>query len=83
MLTDESRRTAIASRQLYDVRLREQLEQSDNGKFVCIEPQSGDYFVGDTLDDAVNAAIDAYPDRLTHTLRIGHSAALHIGVMFQ
>ena len=78
MLTDESRRTAIASRQLYDARLRERLEQSDNVKFVCIEPQSGDYFAGDTLDDAVNAAIVTHPDRLTHTLRIGHSAALHI-----
>lgn len=82
MLTDESRRTAVASKQLYDLRLRERLEQSDHGKFVCIEPQSGDYFVGDTLDDAVNSAIDAHPDHLTHTLRIGYSAALHIGVMF-
>jgi hypothetical protein len=83
MLSDESRRTALASKQLYDEQLREGLERSDHGKFVCIEPQSGDHFVGNTIDDAVNLAIDAHPDRLTHTLRIGHSAALHLGVMFQ
>ncbi len=51
--------------------------------FVCIEPESGDYFLGKSFDDAVNQAIDAYPDRLTHTLRVGHAAALHLGVMIQ
>lgn len=50
---------------------------------MCIEPESGAHFVGKTFDDAVNQAIDAYPDRLTHTLRVGHSTALHLGVMIQ
>jgi hypothetical protein len=44
---------------------------------------SGNFFVGVTFDEAVNAAIDAFPDRLTHTLRIGHAAALHLGVLAQ
>ena len=66
---------------MYEEQLREKLENSDHGKFVCIEPKSGDWFLGDTFDDAVNKAIDAYPDRLTHTLRVGHSAALHLGVL--
>ncbi|APZ90925.1 hypothetical protein [Fuerstiella marisgermanici] len=83
MLSDESQRIAAEAKQLYDEQLRERLELSDHGKFVCIEPKSGEYFLGNTFDDAVNQAIDAHPDRLTHTLRIGHSAALHIGVMFQ
>jgi hypothetical protein len=83
MLSDESKQIAIKSKKLYDEQLREKLEGSDRGKFVCIEPQSGEYFVGDSFDDAVNKAIDAYPDRLTHTLRVGHSAAMHLGVMIQ
>ncbi len=83
MLSDESKQIAIKSKKLYDEQLREKLEVSSHGKFVCIEPQSGEYFVGDTFDDAVNKAIDAYPDRLTRTLRVGHSAALHLGVMIQ
>ena len=83
MLSDESKQIAIKSKKLYAEQLREKLEGSDHGRFVCIEPQSGEYFVGDTFDDAVNKAIDVYPDRLTHTLRVGHSAALHLGVMIQ
>ena len=83
MQSDESKQIAIKSKKLYDERLGGKLEVSDHGKFVCIEPQSGEYFVGETFDDAVNKAIDAYPNRLTHTLRVGHSATLHLGVMIQ
>lgn len=83
MLSEESRQIAIKSQKLFDEQLREKLEVSSHGKFLCIEPQSGEYFIGETFDDAVNKAIDAYPDRLTHTLRVGHSAALHLGVMIQ
>ena len=83
MLSDKSKQIANKSKKLYDEQLREKLEGSDHGKFVCIEPQSGEYFVGDTFDDAVNKAIDTYPDRLTYTLRVGYSAALHLGVMIQ
>ena len=57
--------------------------KSHLGAFVCIEPESGEYFLGGTFDDAVNKAIDAHPDRLTHTLRVGHAAALHLGMMIQ
>ena len=81
MLSDQSSQVALESKKLYDERFREKLESSDHGKFVCIEPKSGDYFVGETFDDAVNQAIDAHPDRRTHTLRVGHSAALHLGVL--
>lgn len=83
MLSDESKQIAIKSKKYYDEQLRRKLEASYHGKFVCVEPKSGEYFVGDTFDDAVNKAIDAHPDRLTHTLRVGHSAALHLGVLIQ
>ena len=83
MLSNKAQLVAERAKQAYEERLRERLESSDLGRFVCIEPESGDFFLGDTLDEAVNQAIDAYPDRLTHTLRIGHKAALHIGVMNQ
>ena len=79
MLSNEAQLVAERAKQTYEERLRERLESSDHGRFVCIEPESSDFFLGDTIDEAVNQAIDAYPDRLTHTLRIGHEAALHIG----
>ncbi len=81
MLSDKARLVANKAKQLYEKSLRERLESSDHGRFVCIEPESGDFFLGDTIDEAVNQAIDAYPDCLTHTLRIGFKAALHVGVL--
>jgi hypothetical protein len=79
MLTGESQRVADQAKRLYEEKHRETLEKNHFGAFVCIEPQSGEYFLGKTFDDAVNKAIDAHPDRLTHTLRVGHAAALHLG----
>jgi hypothetical protein len=81
MISEQSRAAAVSARGIYESRLREELEQKHPGRYVCIEPVSGSYFLGDTLDEAVNAAIDVFPDRLTHTLRIGHPAALHLGVL--
>ena len=83
MLSDESKRVASRARKLYEEKYRDVLEKGNHGEFVCIEPESGEYFLGATFDDAVNQAIDAYPDRLTHTLRVGHPAALHLGTVIQ
>lgn len=83
MLSEQSQQIAVKAKALYEANYRSQLEESHHGQFVCIEPESGDYFLGRTFDDAVNKAIDAHPDRLTYTLRIGHAAALHLGVMHQ
>jgi hypothetical protein len=81
MISQESKSVADSARRIYESQLREKLEREHSGRYVCIEPVSGSYFLADTFDGAVNAAIDAFPERLTHTLRVGHSAALHLGVM--
>jgi hypothetical protein len=83
MLDGESRQVADKAKRLYVEKYRRSLERSHTGEFVCIEPESGDFFLGRTLDDAVNQAIDKYPNRLTHTIRVGHDAALHLGAMVQ
>lgn len=83
MLSNEAQAIAIRAKKLYATRLRETLEQSHLGEYVCIEPESGDFFIGATFDSAVNQAIDAHPDCLTHTMRIGHATALHLGVLIQ
>lgn len=81
MISEASKGVAEHARRIYESQLREELEQKHSGRYVCIEPMSGSYFLGDTFDQAVNAAIDVFPERLTHTLRIGHPAALHLGVL--
>ena len=83
MVSKESKAVAEKAKTIYQSQLREQLEQKHSGSYVCIEPVSGSYFLGDTFDQAVNAAIDAFPDQLTHTLRIGQSAAFHLGVLVE
>jgi hypothetical protein len=66
--------------EVYATRLRSVLEPEHLGEFVAIEPQSGDYFLGKTLSEAIGAARRSYPDRLAHAMRVGHKAALHFGV---
>jgi hypothetical protein len=65
---------------IYAARLRSILEPEHADEFVAIEPESGDYFLGTTLSEATQAARRAYPDRLTHAMRVGHRAALHLGM---
>ncbi len=76
MISEESKAVVEKARRIYESQLREELEANYSGRYVSIEPVSGSYFLGETFDDAVNAAIDAFPERLTHTLRIGHSVDL-------
>ena len=79
MTSAELKTNSAKAKDLYESRLRKDLERDSWGSYVAIEPESGDYFVGSTFDDAVNAALDKYPDRTTHTIRVGHVAAIHIG----
>jgi hypothetical protein len=79
MLSETSQKVADKAKALYEQRYRSELEAGHRGEFVCIEPESEDYFLGATFDEAVNKAIDAHPERLTYTLRIGHAAAFRVG----
>ena len=65
---------------IYEQRLKATLEKTHPASFVAIEPESGEYFLGDTLSEAVEEAHKAYPERLTWVLRVGDDAAIHIGV---
>jgi hypothetical protein len=65
---------------IYASRLRPILEPQHVDEFVAIEPESGDYFLGKTLNEATRAARKMYPDRLTHAMRVGRRAALHFGM---
>ena len=66
--------------EVYESRLRTILEPDHVDQFVAIEPDSGDYFLGQTLSEAMGAARRSHPDRLVHAMRVGHQAALHFGV---
>lgn len=79
MTSDEARLNSERAWRIYDERLRAILEADHHGRFVAIEPESGEHFLADTFDAAANAAQDAHPARRSHVLRVGHRAAFFIG----
>jgi hypothetical protein len=81
MVSAETKSVIERAKRIYAERLQAVLEHQHRDRFVAIEPESGEYFLGDTFDEAVRAARAKYPSRLSHTIRIGHRAAFHMGGM--
>jgi hypothetical protein len=79
MISVQTQSVAERAKRIYDERLRTDLEVNQPGRFVAIEPESGDHFLADTLDEAVRGARAKHPSRLSHVVRIGHPAAFHMG----
>lgn len=79
MVSAETRLVMDRAKRIYADQLQAELEPQHKGRFVAIEPESGEYFLGNTFDEAVKSARTKHPHRLSHTLRIGHLAAFHIG----
>lgn len=67
---------------IYEQRLKAELERTHLNYFVAIEPDSGDYFLGQTLSEAAMAARKAYPGRSAFLLRVGHRTGVHMGGCF-
>ncbi len=76
----KSENVAQNAKRIYEERLRGSLEKSHPDKFVAIEPISGDFFLGQTISEAIGASRLKYPDRLAHAIRVGHEAAVHFGM---
>jgi hypothetical protein len=78
MISPATQEIVRRGEQIYEERLRAQLEATHRDWFVAVEPISGDYFLGRTIYEAASAARAAYPDREPYTLRIGHAVAIEI-----
>lgn len=83
MVSPEDKVIVDRAKRIYVERLQSDLERDHRNKYVAIEPESGEYFLGDTIREAIDFAIAKHPTRLSHVIRIGHRAALHIGGMTQ
>jgi hypothetical protein len=79
MVSPDTKSVIDRAKRIYAERLQAALETDHRGRFVAIEPESGDHFLADTLDGAVRAARERHPARLSHAVRVGHPAALHLG----
>lgn len=75
MYDKAKRQTFIAKAQkVYDI-LKVELEPGHEGGIVAIHPESGDYFLGKTLNDADQKAFAKYPDQWLYFVRIGSPEA--------
>ncbi len=81
MVSQRSIDVARKAQVVYEEQLRAKLEATNIDDFVAIEPESGNYFLGKTLSEAIQAARAAYPDRLPFALRVGHRSTVEMGVM--
>ena len=81
MVSEETKSVISRAKEIYEQRLKSSLEANHRDQFVAIEPDSGDFFIGETFDEAVKLARSKYPSKLSHTIRVGHAAAFHLGKM--
>jgi hypothetical protein len=81
MVSQQTANVARRAKEFYELRLRTSLEATNRDDFVAIEPESGDYFIGESLSEAIQSSRAAHPDRLAFAIRIGHSVAVNIGVL--
>ena len=79
MISKDSQSVAEHAKQIYADRLKSQMEAEHPNRHIAIEPDSGDFFLGDSFGEAVRAARNAHPSRLSFVIRIGHEAAVHLG----
>jgi hypothetical protein len=80
MASKESTQLASRASLIYEQTLRRRLESTNPNDFVAIEPESGDFFLGSTLSEAIQAARAAHPDRLPFAFRVGHEVTVELGV---
>ena len=79
MVSADTKSVIERAKRIYAEQLQAALEPQHRDWFVAIEPESGEYFLGDTFNEAVKSARAQHPSRLSHTIRIGHRAAFHMG----
>jgi hypothetical protein len=61
MVSAEGKSIIERAKRIYADRFQAELERDHFNRFVSIEPESGEIFLGDTLDEAVQSAVKKYP----------------------
>jgi hypothetical protein len=66
--------------EIYESQIRSQIdEQSNRGKIVAIDIETGAFEVADEIVTASDLLLSKYPDAQTWFIRIGHRAVYHFG----
>ncbi|MEW5701861.1 MAG: hypothetical protein AB1792_06495 [Candidatus Zixiibacteriota bacterium] len=73
---------AQRGREIYATKLKAILEPNYIGLYVAIEVQSGDYYLGDSPEEAVASAESSRPGGVFHLMRVGFGGAYHLTSLF-
>ncbi len=65
---------AEAGARIYET-IKLQYEPAQNGKFMAIDIESKEIFIGNTSSEAVELARKTYPNKVFYVVKIGFSAA--------
>ncbi len=77
------KRIADAGERIYKTKFQQELEKTANGKFVAIDVISGSASMGETPEQALNAARKEDPKGLFHLIRVGFSGAFQLNHALQ
>src|SRR5262245_54337133 len=66
-------------REIYDSRIRASVEPVENGRFVAIDIETGDYDLADEAIDAIDRLRERGSNALVYIHRVGRAAAYRIG----
>lgn len=72
---DDARAAFIAKGKEIFETIKEELDGREDAVIVAIEPDSGDYFVGETLGQADRAAFERYADEWIYFVRVDNPEA--------
>lgn len=57
--------------EIYEQKLKDKLEKGSFGKYVAIDVDTEEYFIGESLEEALNKAKEKYPNKIFHSIKIG------------
>ena len=71
----DSEEIAKKGEEIYQRRFQKEYEPSHNGKFLAIEIESEEGFLGDTSVEAIERAKEKHPQKIFYIKKIGFQAA--------
>lgn len=70
---------ARRGREIYEQRIRSEIEPEHEGRFLAVDVESGEYALADDELEAFDRAREKKPEGVLYLLRVGHPAAHRIG----
>jgi len=63
--------------------IKNQLEKDHKDEYVAIEPDSGDYFLGNDQIEVITKAKKKHPNKIFYLIKIGHEAVITMSSRFK